>query len=53
MPARTGGLRVVDLDSGEPVEFFENTSFRGAFDGEKDWTRGWTHDPLGTLVNPQ
>jgi len=52
-PARTGGLRVVDLGSGEPVEFFDNTTFRGAFDGEKDWTQGWTFDPLGLLVNAQ
>jgi len=52
-PARTGGLRVVDLETGEPVEFFDNTDYRGAFDGQEDWTAGWTFDPLGNLVNAQ
>ena len=52
-PARTGGLRVVDLGTGEPVEFFDNTPYRGAFDGEKDWTQGWTYDPLGLLITAE
>jgi len=46
-PARSGGLRVVDLVSGEPVEFFDFVPYRGAF-GTIDWTIGWTHDVLGT-----
>lgn len=49
-PALSGGLRVVDLATQEPVEFFDNTQYRGAFDGKNDWTRGWTFDPLGLLI---
>jgi len=49
-PALGNGLRVVDLDSGQPDLFFNNTTFSGGFDGERDWTQGWTFDPLGVLV---
>jgi len=45
-PALSGGLRVVDLTTGEPVEFFDFVPYRGAF-GTIDWTAGWTHDVLG------
>lgn len=28
-------------------EYFDNTSYRGGFDGSHDWTAGWTHKPGG------
>ncbi len=28
-------------------QFFDNTSYRGAFDGLNDWTEGWTHQVSG------
>ena len=28
-------------------EFFDNTSYRGGFDGQSDWTSGWTHQVTG------
>ncbi len=40
-PALDGGLRV------EGSDYFDFTSYRGAFDGSKDWTAGWTHQVLG------
>ncbi len=46
-PALEGGLRVIDLNSGEPDQFFDFVPYRGAFDGVNDWTAGWTHDILG------
>lgn len=51
-PALIDGVRVVNLETGEPVEFFDFTTYRGAFDGTNDWTQGWTYDPLGLLVSP-
>ena len=51
-PALSGGLRVVELSPGSPLElgapeeFFDNVPYRGAF-GTVDWTAGWTHDVLG------
>ena len=28
-------------------EFFDNTYYRGGFDGMNDWTIGWTHQVTG------
>jgi len=49
-PALGNGLRVVDLATGAPDQFFNNTTFSGGFDGTNDWTKGWTFDPLGVLI---
>ena len=46
-PALTGGLQVIDLNSGDVVDWFDFVPYRGAF-GTVDWTAGWTHDVLGT-----
>jgi hypothetical protein len=27
--------------------YFDNTSYRGGFDGMSDWTVGWTHQVTG------
>lgn len=47
-PALGNGVQVVDLATGEKKQFFDNTTFSGAFDGNDDWTEGWTFDPYGT-----
>jgi len=49
-PALGNGLRVVNLESGQPDLFFNDTTFSGGFDGTNDWTKGWTFDPLGVLI---
>ena len=46
-PALSGAIQVFGLGTGDSDDFFENTSYRGAFDGNNDWTRGWTHDVTG------
>lgn len=40
-PARTGGQY-------PGHDYFDHTDYRGAFDGENDWTVGWTHRPFGS-----
>ena len=48
-PLLTGGLRVTESLEADaaPDDFFDATTFRGAFDGINDWTTGWTKNPLG------
>ncbi|GAB4171252.1 MAG: hypothetical protein Kow0020_05920 [Wenzhouxiangellaceae bacterium] len=46
-PALGGAVQVFDLATGDADDFFDNTRYRGAFDGMTDWTRGWTHDVTG------
>lgn len=52
-PALSDAVQVSDLGSGASDNFFDNTSYRGAFDGVNDWTRGWTHDVTGQNVSGQ
>ncbi|MDZ7764802.1 MAG: hypothetical protein U5K00_10280 [Melioribacteraceae bacterium] len=47
-PSLGNGVQVFDLGSGETEEFFDTTSYSGAFDGTNDWTKGWTIDIFGT-----
>ncbi|MEN1727462.1 MAG: hypothetical protein AAGJ52_03390 [Pseudomonadota bacterium] len=47
-PALGNGVRVFDLATGEPIEFFDFQRHSGAFDGKTNWTDGWTFDPYGT-----
>ena len=44
-PALGGGVVVPDSD------FFTGSTYRGAFDGVVDWTRGWTIKPAGDSVD--
>lgn len=40
-PALMGSVQIIDN------QFFDNTTYRGAFDGVNDWTVGWTHQVTG------
>ena len=46
-PALGNGVQVFDLGTGESEEFFDTTTYSGAFDGTNDWTQGWTYDIFG------
>jgi hypothetical protein len=40
-PALSGGVHVIENP------YFDNTVYRGGFDGMSDWTTGWTHQVTG------
>ena len=47
-PVLTSGIQVFDLGTQEIDQFFNFEPYSGAFDGNIDWTEGWTFDPQGT-----
>ena len=52
-PALGSGLQVFDLGTGDAVEWFDTTTYSGAFDGASDWTQGWTFDIFGEAAAAQ
>ena len=52
-PALGNGLQVFDLATEDAVEWFDTTTYSGAFNGVDDWTEGWTFDIFGEAAASQ